>query len=221
MAYFDYWLNLGDKLLNNIINITNPSWPQLCLIFILLFHKNISSLVDRIKHIGATGIDIDQFTRQPPAELPEEIETNYNQLTQMKTINESIEFINSYLNHKYQAEPESARKLLVSELANTYFNFRCQGVYNLIFGSQIRLLKDLLTNINSGLSKIQVTEYFNKIAKTYPDQFSTWNIDTYLSFLIQAKLVVLDSESYRITDFGVDFLTWLQRSGLQQENKPL
>lgn len=226
MAYIDYWLNIGSKVLNNIIGYTNPTWPQLCLIIVLLFiyffRKNISNLLDRVIHIGATGVDFQQSTINPPPDLSEEInkpKTNDSQIEQMKTIQESIQFINNYLDEKYQNDPDKAKNLLISELATAYFNFRCQSVYNLIFGSQIQLLKSLNNNRDTGLSKAQANEHYNVIINNYPTPLSKWNIDNYLHFLTQSKLITLENESYKITHFGVDFLIWLLWSGLP-DNKP-
>ena len=221
----DYWLNEGDKLLNNIINLTNPTWPQLILLIgllaIFIFRKNLSGLIDRAIKISPSGIDF-QPQIAPPATVTEElgkIQTTFSSITSLRTITSNQSIINQHLSNEKIVDPTKARDYLIRELADVYFVLRCERVYYIVFGSQIQILKKLLTSQSTGLTQQDIDQHFEDIVKIHPDFFARWNNAQYMNFLIQANLVKKDNTLYKITDFGTDFLTWIQRSGYS-ENKP-
>ena len=89
----DYWLSIGDRLLQNIVNFTNPTWPQLVLLFgliaLFIFRKNISGLIDRAVKISPSGIDFQPPQIAPPATVTDElgkIQTTFSSITTLPTI---------------------------------------------------------------------------------------------------------------------------------------
>lgn len=108
---------------------------------------------------------------------------------------------------------------LISELAITYFDLQCTRVYFEIFGSQIELLKILSKNSVNGLTTLDIEQYFEQVSKLYYEFYKqgNWTPNKYMLFLIRAKLINFDeSNNYRITDFGRDFLKWFQRTGTSE-----
>lgn len=56
---FYFFIDLIKTLLNNIVGLINPSWPQLVLVivilFIVIFRGDISKLIGRIEKISKDG----------------------------------------------------------------------------------------------------------------------------------------------------------------------
>lgn len=218
-----YWGNVGDKLINNIIGLTNPTWQQLFLVLgliaIFLFRHSIAKIIMNIKKIGREGVEFLQSTPSPSMnEELGKIQTTFGTITSLNTITTNLSTIQQYLRDNNLTDPARANNFLERELADVYFILRCERVYNIIFGSQIALLKKLLQSNHKGLTLTEVENHFNVIAKMHPELYSNWNTAIYINFLIQWNLIMPDRDSYRITDFGADFLTWLQRTGFP-ENK--
>lgn len=221
------WLTHLNDLINHLINLISPTWPQvailLLLIFIFKFQNNIARLLDRINKVSKEGISFDPSEEQvvPPSTV-DEIKTRDQRLSQsysFTTVAEAIPGITEYIN-KLTSDDAQKIAILTNEYAETFFYLRCQAVYNSIFGTQICLLKILNSQKPRGLNKNRIEAYFNDILQKYPDFFATWTCETYVNFLQQSILVTSNEDSFCITEFGVDFLVWLQRTGFS-EIKPL
>lgn len=221
------WTALLEKLLNNFISIINPSWPQLILIlslvFMLVFHQNIRRMLDRAKQVGRDGVFFESAQNPPPITIIEEKDKSQHLLgglTTLLTIKDNLQIIEQHLiSQNLNDDPQKIINLLKHDLADVYFILRCERVYNIIFGTQIQLLKQLQQVVPNGLSQQSIDDHFNKISKHY-DVHSNFDSNKYMFFLIQAGLVIIKDGIYHLTNFGADFLTWLQRAGLS-ENKPL
>lgn len=216
-----------NNLINHLINLINPTWPQttiiLLLIFIFKFKNNIARLLDRINKVSKEGISFDPSEEQvvPPSTV-DEINTRNHRFSQsysFTTVAEAIPGITEYIN-KLTSDDAQKIEILTKEYAETFFCLRCQAVYNSIFGSQIYLLKILNSHKPHGLNKNRVNDYFRDITQKYSDFFETWTFEMYLNFLKQSILITTNEDNFCITEFGVDFLVWLQRTGFT-ENKLL
>jgi hypothetical protein len=219
------WLPHLNNLINHLINLISPTWPQatfiLFLIFIFKFKNNIARLLDRINKVSKEGISFDPSEKQvvPPSTV-DEVKTKTEQISQnhsFTTVAQSIPGITEYIN-KLTSDDNNKIEILTKEYAETFFYLRCQAVYNSIFGSQINLLKILNSHKPYGLNKNYIKDYFNDITQKYPDFFATWTYEMYLNFLKQSILITTNESNFCITEFGVDFLVWLQRTGYT-ENK--
>lgn len=217
------WYYYIDQAIKNIINLLNPSWPQatiIAVILIIYFFKNdIASLMTRIKEISKDKLLFEQLNNDaiPPSSVSE-TKDKLEKISQehiFTTVTESVVVITESVEKMHQDEKVAS---LTKGLAETYFYLRCQSVYNLIFGTQIIFLKRLNTVKPSGVNKNWVIEYFhNNVSAKFPDCFSNWTYEVYLNFLQQSFLITQNQEKYHITNFGVDFLVWLQKAGLSED----
>ena len=211
------WLQLIKQLLTNVIGFTNPSWPQLVLIlsliFMLVFRNKIANLIDRIIKIGKDGMAFAEAKQIPPETLPINFHGNDKN---NQSIPPTIEKNRELIKHNLSRDTHSDHQKIVNlsdELALVYFLLRCERVYANIFGSQIQLLVQLKNVSNIGLSTSAIEHHFNGLLKLHPDFFSGTDVNGYMSFLIQAELVIVNDNFYCITDFGKDFLMSLQKTG--------
>ena len=93
-----------------------------------------------------------------------------------------------------------------------------EQIYNLIFGTQISLLKKLNEVVGQGISEHEVQLYFSDVQENHKEEFGIWSLDQYLNFLIERTLILFKDGAYHITNLGVEYLTWMARNG-KSENK--
>jgi hypothetical protein len=77
-------------------------------------------------------------------------------------------------------------------------------IYDLIYGSQIKILQRLSASITE--SKIQLKPYYDFASSNNIEWFKNYPFDNYLSFLSSNRLISVDNENstITITDFGKD-----------------
>ncbi|QIN30663.1 hypothetical protein [Legionella longbeachae] len=211
-------------MIDNLISITNPTWPQLTLIlvlvFIFVFRSNISELLDRTKEIGRSGLILGPKQNPPPLTIVEQLDKSQRILegvTSFPTVRDNLKIIDQNIASKSTDDPNKIINDLKNDLADAFFILRCERVYYIIFGSQIRLLKKLQIAIPAGLNQIEINSYIEDLKKSIKE-IGNFDTNQYMFFLLQAGLVLIVEDVYKITEYGVDFLTWLQRSGYS-ENK--
>lgn len=187
--------------------------------FYVGFQKNIRHMLDRAKQLGKDGIFFESAQSAPPITILEEKDKSQQllgSLTTLLTVKDNIQIIEQYLiSQNLNDDPQKIINLLKHDLADVYFILRCERVYNIIFGTQIQLLKQLQQVVPNGLSQQSIDDHFNKISNIY-DVHNNFDSNKYMFFLIQAGLVIIKDGIYHLTNFGADFLTWLQRAGLSE-----
>lgn len=112
-------------------------------------------------------------------------------------------------------------KVLLRHLAGTQLILAFERIHNVIFGSQLYLLKLLNTSMPEGIPENDVFAHIERVKQQYKETLSNWSCEQYLTFLYSRILITKGENSYIfITNFGVEYLTWITRNGLD-ENKPL
>lgn len=111
-------------------------------------------------------------------------------------------------------------KVLIKYLAATKVLLEFEQIHNFIFGSQIFLLKKLNEVTGQGQTKEYVVVHFEDIKELFKPDFADWSFQQYMAFLVARSLVTVDKDTFHITNLGVEFLTWMARTG-RSENRPL
>jgi hypothetical protein len=111
-------------------------------------------------------------------------------------------------------------KVLVKHLAGTQLLLGFEQIHSLIFGSQIFLLKKLNESAGVGKPMTFVERHIFNVRDMFSKNLLSWTDEQYLQFLYDKVLIVRNDEQLHITNHGVEYLTWLVRSG-RSENKPL
>ena len=111
-------------------------------------------------------------------------------------------------------------RVLVRHLAGTQLLLKLEQVYSLIFGSQIQLLKRLNEVAGRGRDEDYVVDFIDEAMLRDPKIFERWTHEDYLHFLVTNSLVTIQDKSLHITGLGVEFLTWMTRTG-RNENRIL
>jgi hypothetical protein len=205
--------------------LTSLEWQHLLFLFavlvIFVFRKPLEGLISRITSIDKTGVK----TSAAP-EAQRELEKKEAAQELLRAIGDSIvlldveERIRSSLEEKGLETEGDTISVLIKHLAATQILVEFEQIYNLIFGSQIWLLKKLNELVGQGNPEDFVRSHFETVKELYKDQLGEWSLDQYLKFLLDRSLILYKDGNYHITNLGVEFLTWMARNG-RSENKNL
>jgi hypothetical protein len=205
--------------------ITALSWPCVVLIlgtiFLIIFRKPLNSFIARITSIDKSGI---KALQTPEVQREEQKKEVVQQL--LLAIGDTIVLrdveghITSDLQQKGLETAGDTVKILVKRLAATTILLEFEQIYNLIFGSQIFLLKKLNEVAGQGKASDLIRDYFKRVQNLFPESFNNWSLEQYLEFLINRSLITTRGNIYHITNLGVEYLTWMVRNGKGDE-RPL
>lgn len=201
------------------------SWPHFsflfALIFVLLFQSQLAGLISRVTSIGKEGV---KAAPTPEAQREKQKTEAVQEL--LLAIGDSIVLrdiegrIKSDLENYGLELDGDAVKVLIKHLAAAKILLEFEQVHNLIFGSQIFLLKKLNEVTGQGQKREYVLAHYEQVKEMFRSDFGDWSFEQYMAFLIARSLVTVDVDTYHITNLGVEYLTWLARSG-RSENRPL
>ncbi len=199
-------------------------WPIVTLLFavffVLIFRKPLLSLISRITSIDRNGIKASQTP-----EAQREVQKKESIQKFLLSIGDSIvtqdleSRIMADLNEKgLEAESETP-KIVIKWLAATMLLLEFEQIHNLIFGSQIHLLKKLNEVTGQGRSRDFVEAHFERAKELFADQLGKWTLDQYLYLLFSRLLITTKGDVFHITNMGVEYLTWIVRNGRREDNQ--
>jgi len=110
----------------------------------------------------------------------------------------------------------AAAELLIHSTAIAQVNTWFEKTYNTIFGSQISLLRKL-SGYSGGILHKDIENHFIEAQSNAPDPLDNWDLNQYLHYLFDSKLVEEKGDSLIITDRGKDFLGILSVSGYSDD----
>lgn len=216
---------MGDMTVETILQ--SITWHHLififAVIFIFVFKEPISGLIRRTTKIDKSGL----IAESTPESQREKTETSAEAVQQLLdavgnsiVINEQEQFIKNELKEKGLSIDGDSTKVLIKHLAGTQILLAFERVHSSIFGSQIQLLKKLNEVAGQGRTTEFISSYIADVKKLHSAQLNDWTEDQYLSFLFSQILITKQNNVFHITNFGVEYLTWMVRSG-RNEDKPL
>lgn len=205
--------------------IKSIGWPHLTFLFavffVFLFRKSLFGLISRITSIDKGGIKVSQT---PEAQREEQKKEAVQEL--LLAIGDSIVLrdvegrIEKDLKGRGLETDGDTIKVLIKHLGATKILLEFEQIHNLIFGSQIFLLKKLNEVAGQGKPREFIAAYFEHAKSLFPEQLGNWSLEQYLAFLIVRLLVTTQGNIFHITNLGVEYLTWMIRNG-RREDKPL
>jgi len=200
-------------------------WPHLTFLFavffVLLFRKPLFALISRITSIDKSGI---KTAQTPEVQREEKKKEEVQKL--LLAIGDSIVLqdiegrIKADLKEKSLETDGDTIKVLIKHSAASIILLDFEQIHNLIFGSQIFLLKKLNEVAGQGKSREFLETYFEHVKTLFPEQLGGWSLEQYLGFLIGRSLITIQADTFHITNLGVEYLTWMIRNG-RGEDKPL
>jgi hypothetical protein len=200
-------------------------WPHVTLlfaiIFVFLFKKPLFGLISRITSIDKSGI---KALQTPEVQREEQKKESVQQL--LLAIGDSIVLrdiegrIKADLQERGLETEGDTIKILIKHLAGTRVLLEFEQIHNLIFGSQIFLLKKLNEVAGQGKTIDFIVAHFKNVKSLFPEQLGGWTLEQYLAFLKGRILITIQGNIFHITNLGVEYLTWMARNG-REENRPL
>jgi hypothetical protein len=200
-------------------------WPHLSFLFavffVLLFRKPLLGLISRITSIDKSGI---KALQAPEAQREERKKESVQEL--LVGIGDSIVLrdiegrIKADLSERGLDTGGGTIKVLIKHLAATRALLEFEQIHNLIFGSQIFLLKKLNEVAGQGKPSEFVEAHFESVKGLFSEQLGDWSLEQYLAFLLGRSLITTQGNIFHITNLGVEYLTWMIRNG-KGEEKPL
>lgn len=199
-------------------------WPFTVIIlgitFLLLFRPQVGNLISRIRSVTKEGIKA-----EPPPEAQNE-EKRKLAVEQLMNLGHSVtrddqeKIIIADLEKQSLDTSGDTVRVLVRHLAAMQIAVDFLQIYSSIFGGQISILKQLNQVAGAGLSEEDVSALyivFKTLAKGILDD---WDLQRYLTYLHNNRLITESNSKLHITHKGQDFLLWITKSGLP-ENKGL
>jgi hypothetical protein len=191
------------------------------LVFIVIFRQPLSELIRRITKIGKEGLTAGSAPEaQREKSDPKAVQQLLDVIGNSIVITDIEDRVKSDLTEKGLNTEGDTVKILIRHLAGTKLLLTFEQVHNLIFGSQIFLLKKLNEIAGQGIPAAIVNAHIDNVRTTHPTQLGDWSYDQYLKFLYDRFLIVRHGDQIHITNMGVEYLTWVARSG-RSENNPL
>ncbi|MFH6947312.1 hypothetical protein ACHRV6_02370 [Flavobacterium sp. FlaQc-51] len=204
--------------------ISSVSWPITTLIILFSFKKPIIRLLKNIKKVtyGNTEIETTFVNKQRDRTkidlLTEGIDFSYidNVLNKFSETSRTTAFQiienETKISEVEKPQQKYERLLKYSQLLIIVKN--AEKIYQLIFGSQIRLLQRLNYSITENSNDLKF--YYDSAVEYNPKIYKDYSYKSYLNFLIINDLIILDEEkeSLTITDIGKDFLRYLTEANL-------
>jgi len=203
--------------------ITAISWPHFtflfAVLFIFLFRKPLSGLISRVTSVDKSGI---KATQTPEAQREDQKRESVQKL--LLDIGNSIVLqdvegrIRADMKERGLETDGDTIKVLIKHFAATQILLGFEQIHNMIFGSQIFLLKKLNEVAGQGQTSDFVAKHFAHVKGLFPDYLGNWTLDQYLSFLLSRSLITTKGNVYHITNLGVEYLTWMIRNGRREDN---
>ena len=156
-------------------------WPHFTfffgLVFLVMFRKELAALIARVTSIDKTGFK----TGSVPEAQREKEKTNAVQEL-LLAVGDSValrdregSIRNDLTARGLEAESDSV-KVLTKNLAAFQLLLDFEQIYNLIFGSQIVLLKGLNEVMGQGRDKETLVAFFERVQNNH-EQLKSWTFD--------------------------------------------
>lgn len=198
-------------------------WPHFAFLFalacVVLFRSQLAGLLTRITSIDKSGIKAQAAPEAQREEKKKEATQELLLAIGNSIVLQDIETrIRQDLENRGLETGGDTPKVLIKHLAATKILLEFEQIHNLIFGSQIFLLKKLNEVAGQGKPEAFVVSHFEHAKTLFPGSFRDWNLGQYLEFLFARILILRNNGVYHVTNLGVEYLTWIARNGRREDN---
>ncbi|UTJ05374.1 hypothetical protein [Arcobacter roscoffensis] len=151
--------------------------------------------------------------------IKENIDDLLNYGKDLNSVKEQEKMIIDDLQRKGINNDHEKVNVLIHHLATEQIHNWFYRVYVSIFGSQIKLLEKLEVQLKYDLNSIH--NYFNNVKEENIDAFKDWNTESYIAYLLNCGLIIIEDEEIKITEKGKDFIKILRISEYRNDTKGL
>jgi hypothetical protein len=212
---------VGKGLNYFIKNIAAPfltSWPFVGLIIVWLLKDQLRNLIDRIKGVKGFGASVDmaeQNNTSNPALIPVGVIPSAKKSKSKKKFSlpeypdngfkKYFVEVEAFVRKQLSESPYEEIEVLIRDDASFRITTEFEWLYRITFGSQIEFLRQLERK----------KEILNKDAnKFFTAEMTKRNVDTlsydeWIGFLSAQTLVKIEKKTYKLSDKGLAFLTFI------------
>ena len=159
----------------------------------------------------------DSQTREPDTDVVQQL---LDVIGNSQLISDVENGIINDLESKSLSHDSPTEKVLIRHLAGTQIALEFERIYNLIFGSQIKLLKELNVKIPDGKTEVEVFNGIDRVIQQHFDYLKDWTKEQYLNLLYVNNLILKDEDDrIKITVKGVEFVSWIVRNGMIEDKQ--
>lgn len=213
----------GDYMIKNIVGLFT-SWPFIIFVVFITIRKYIVEILKKIKddlRIENNKIFMGSSNQQDIQNTPHDTLSNIPTTTMSKKnrrekghdlpelpdngLKEYTLEIEKDLKKKLDESPYKKMEIIVRDSTNYRIATEFERIYRIIFGSQMRLLRNLDTC--KQLSKKEIMKFFKQEKRKMPD--SDIEFEPWIRFLVSQGLLSYAEDEYKITNKGRAFITYV------------
>lgn len=196
----------NSSLLNQLISISNTQTQQ-------QNHTNIYGDYHESSNQQKANSQIAEASKNK-----NDVELLLNRIGDSIVINDYEKLIIRDLKDKNLECESDTAKVLIKHLAGTQISLYFEIINQDIFSSQVELLRALNDSIPEGKPDEFVDGYVSEIISRNKEILGDWTTPDYLKFLYQKELIIQKDKRIAITNYGVEYLVWLVKSGRSRRN---
>ncbi|TJW05467.1 MAG: hypothetical protein E5W82_28920 [Mesorhizobium sp.] len=196
------WLDVFKVVTDLLVGL---GWPAAIVLIAYAFRHEIRKKFDDLETAGPSGVTFRPQQRQ-------EIE----KLEELRLVAENSRPAQKVVEARILADLEIIQEnqrlpVLVHHLALARLGRHFEGIYWVIFGSQIEGLRRL-QDAGGRTSLAQAEQYFEQVKAEYPDFYATITFTDWFRFLQTSQLAALEGTNVAITDMGQEFLIFVDET---------
>jgi hypothetical protein len=213
----------GSELVKAVVDLVRiAAWPSVVVFLAVKFKPEllsaVSSLLRREVKLDAFGVSASIGAEQQTLVGPPALSETSSSLD--PSPREAVNLMEAELRTELKAvDPSKKEATLLRSLAEVRLERGQEAVYNRIFGSQIAFLNKLNEIPNLNLTIDQARDFFKLFADRFPEVYSSYSFEAWLTFMTTNDLIVKRENNLQINWLGRDFLTYISAQRFP-ENKP-
>jgi len=180
---------------------------------VFILRNPLSGLIDRIQGAKFRGLEVDAGPQQQeevdksdydPAALKK-----WQGLFQHPMISAGSELVREELESEGVRDHKAREDLLISSLVSVQVALAFERTYMIILGSQLRALRGLASSVPPEVEAAALRGIYEEASRQFPSHYQGFGFDSWLGFLVDSHLVLVEGEQVSITIRGVEFLKYL------------
>jgi hypothetical protein len=216
-----------DKIKAFIEILKIVAWPALLLWLVWYLRDEVKRVATRITELGLTGA---KFAPPPPEQVPSrpqegvfptssgsQLAPGGDRVQQFiagvrgylsdEQVEPAVQKVRAELISTFGANPSDQVEGLLYVVASLNIQITHERNYNAIYGSQLRLMEQMIPAV--GVSADAAHKAFEEAKAAWPDAYRVFTFEQWIGFLTTTGLVSTEGANYVLTPYGRGFLKYI------------
>ena len=180
--------------------------------FVVFFQTEVRAAIGRVQKIGKDGVSLKETRMPNQEERPVPFEQQFDAHSRSPVQVKREEQIRAELTHRGLVNDEEKVKLLIRALATNIIQSDCERTSLLIFGTQLELLVEINSR-NQGMKLSDIRQWYVETVQPNHPGLVEYPFEDFVGFLYRQGIAKLEGDAVKVTEFGVEFLQYLVRTG--------